>query len=84
MFLVLKNMGDWSEDIAAFMSAYMVNQRCRRVSLRRRLVNPKGQTWVNFKDDCMELVAELMRINRNKRKYYQRGLRAMKLIESTF
>ncbi len=43
-----------------------------------------GQTWVNFKDSCMGLVAELMRINRNKRKYYQQGLRAMKLIESTF
>ena len=43
-----------------------------------------GQTWVNFKDTCMELVAELMRINRNKRKYYQQGLRAMRLIESIF
>jgi hypothetical protein len=32
----------------------------------------------------MELVTELMRINRNKRKYYQQGLRAMKLIESMF
>jgi hypothetical protein len=43
-----------------------------------------GQTWVNFKDVCIELVNELMRLNRNKRKYYQEGLRAMKLIESTF
>jgi hypothetical protein len=43
-----------------------------------------GQTWVNFKDVCIELVAELMRLNLNKRKYYQLGLRAMKLIESTF
>jgi hypothetical protein len=43
-----------------------------------------GQTWVNFKDICMELVAELMRLNRNKLKYYQQGLRAMKLIESMF
>ncbi len=40
-----------------------------------------GQTWVNFKDDCIELVTELMKINRNKRKYYQQGLRAMKHIE---
>ena len=43
-----------------------------------------GQTWVNFKDVCIELVTELMRLNRNKQKYYQQGLRAMKLIESTF
>jgi len=41
-----------------------------------------GQTWVNFKDVCMELITELMRLNLNKRKYYQQGLRAMKLIES--
>ena len=39
-----------------------------------------GQTWVNFMQDCMELVTELMKINRNKQKYYQRGLRAMKLV----
>jgi hypothetical protein len=43
-----------------------------------------GQTWVNFKDICMELIAELMRLNPNKRKYYQQGLRAMKLIECMF
>ena len=41
-----------------------------------------GQTWVNFKDVCMDLVTELMKLNRNKCKYYQQGLRAMKLIES--
>ncbi|GAX34774.1 transposase [Nodularia sp. NIES-3585] len=41
-----------------------------------------GQTWINFKDICMNLVMELMRLHRNKRKYYQQGLRAMRLIES--
>ncbi|VXD16299.1 hypothetical protein PL9631_230002 [Planktothrix paucivesiculata PCC 9631] len=41
-----------------------------------------GQTWVNFKDVCMDLVTKLMKLNRNKCKYYQQGLRAMKLIES--
>jgi hypothetical protein len=41
-----------------------------------------GQTWVNFKEICMDMVMELMRLNRNKRKYYQQGLRAMRLIES--
>lgn len=43
-----------------------------------------GQTWVNFQHICMGLVQELMRLNPNKLKYYQRGLKAMKLIESTF
>ena len=41
-----------------------------------------GQTWVNFKNICMDLVMELMRLHRNKRKYYQQGLKAMRLIES--
>ncbi|WP_154655930.1 IS4 family transposase [Fortiea contorta] len=41
-----------------------------------------GQTWVHFKDSCIDLVTQLMRINRNKWKHYQQGLRAMKLIES--
>jgi hypothetical protein len=41
-----------------------------------------GQTWVNFKDVCMDLVMKLMIINRNKCKYYQQGLKAMRLIES--
>ncbi|GAX37296.1 hypothetical protein NIES3585_33390 [Nodularia sp. NIES-3585] len=30
----------------------------------------------------MDLVTELMKLNRNKRKYYQQGLKAMRLIES--
>jgi hypothetical protein len=49
-----------------------------------KLANPKGQTWLNFKYSCIALVASLIRLNTNKRKYYQQGLRAMKLIESTF
>ncbi len=41
-----------------------------------------GQSWVNFKDNCWELVMELLRLTPNKNKYYQRGQRAMKLILS--
>jgi hypothetical protein len=41
-----------------------------------------GQTWVNFIDGCAHIVVELMKLNRNKRKYYQKGQRAMKLILS--
>lgn len=41
-----------------------------------------GQNWVNFKENCWELVMELLRLTPNKNKYYQRGLRAMRLIWS--
>ena len=41
-----------------------------------------GQTWVNFVAQCADAVGELMRLNRNKWKYYQKGLRAMELILS--
>lgn len=41
-----------------------------------------GQTWVNFQDNCWELVMELLRLTPNKNKYYQRGQRAMRLILS--
>ena len=43
-----------------------------------------GQTWVNFIEQCVEAVAELMGLTRNKSKYYQRGLRAKELILSAF
>ncbi len=42
-----------------------------------------GQTWVNFVERCADAVLELMRLNRNKWQYYQKGLRAMQLILST-
>lgn len=39
-----------------------------------------GHNWVNFMETCWELVTELMKLNRNKRSFYQRGRRAMQLI----
>ncbi len=41
-----------------------------------------GHSWVNFVDQCADAVGELMRLARNKWKYYQKGLRAMALILS--
>jgi len=41
-----------------------------------------GQAWVNFATFCWDLVLELLRLTPNKRKYYQRGIRAMELILS--
>jgi len=43
-----------------------------------------SQTWVSFIDNCWCIVQALMRLNRNKLEYYLRGMRAMKLILSTF
>ncbi|MBV8882947.1 MAG: IS4 family transposase [Chroococcidiopsidaceae cyanobacterium CP_BM_RX_35] len=42
-----------------------------------------GQTWVNFMDECADTVGQLMRFNRNKSKYYQKGLRAIELVLAT-
>lgn len=43
-----------------------------------------GYNWVDFKDNCIDLVVTLMKLNPSKREYYQKGINAMKLIESTF
>ena len=43
-----------------------------------------GQTWVYFLEACWDLVTQLMKLNINKRPYYQRGLRAISLISSAF
>ncbi len=42
-----------------------------------------GQTWVNFGQECADAVSKLIGLARNKWKYYQKGMRAMKLILST-
>jgi hypothetical protein len=39
-----------------------------------------GETWVNFMEPYKDLVTNFIRLNRNKRLFYQRGLRAMELI----
>jgi hypothetical protein len=41
-----------------------------------------GSNWVDFMENSYELVAELMILAPNKRKYYQQGERAMRLILS--
>lgn len=64
---------------------YVGRVKERRRSTRRHssfYIGLSGQTWVNFVEPCRELIAALMRLNPNKRKYYQRGHRAMKLVLS--
>ncbi len=43
-----------------------------------------GQNWINFIDKYWGLVDNLMRLSRHKLDNYLRGMRAMKLIQSTF
>lgn len=43
-----------------------------------------GQTWLNNLRSCIDWVGKWMRSNRNKRLYYQRGLRAIDLIQPAF
>jgi len=43
-----------------------------------------GQSWVVGMEFCQDIIAELMRIRRNKLPFFQRGLRAMSLILSSF
>lgn len=41
-----------------------------------------GQSWVNLREHCIDLVNQLMRLNCNKQKYYQQGMRAKRLVMS--
>lgn len=43
-----------------------------------------GQMWVAGLELCEEWLQELMRIRRNKLRFFQRGLRAMSLIQQAF
>lgn len=43
-----------------------------------------GQTWLNHLQLYIDWVGKWMRSNRNKRLYYQRGLRAIDLIQPAF
>ena len=42
-----------------------------------------GEKWVNYLEQYSEPVQELMNLTRNKRRFYQRGIRAATLIQST-
>lgn len=67
------------------VSAYVGRVKEPQRSTRRHshfYVGLYGQSWLNHQGYCAEEIAELMQLSRNKRKYYLRGLRAMKLIQS--
>jgi hypothetical protein len=43
-----------------------------------------GETWTKYWFSCCQLVSELMKLNRNKSQFYQRGMRAINPIHSSF
>jgi hypothetical protein len=43
-----------------------------------------GETWSKYWFNCCQLVTQLMELNRHKSQFYQRGLRAIRLIHSSF
>jgi hypothetical protein len=43
-----------------------------------------GEQWVNYVDQHSESVRELISLTRNKRGFYQEGIRAATLMGSTF
>lgn len=57
----------------------------RRTERRRSTfgVGLDGENWVNFMEEYADQMEDLMSLSRNKRAFYQRGLRAAKLIGST-
>lgn len=42
-----------------------------------------GQSWLNNLQLCIDWVGQWMRSNRNKQRYYQRGLKAIDLLQPT-
>ncbi len=59
---------------------------CRRVPRRHSSfwIGLYGQCWVVGMEFCQGIVSELMRIRPNKLPFFQRGLRAMSLILSSY
>jgi hypothetical protein len=59
---------------------------CRR-TIRRHSnfwIGLYGQCWVVGMEFCQDIITELMRVRRNKLPFFQRGMRAMSLILSSF
>ena len=65
---------------------YVSRQKDQPQKYRRRSIFGSGQDgekWVNYLDRYELEVQELMKLTRNKRRFYQQGLRAATLIRSS-
>jgi hypothetical protein len=66
---------------------YLSRHKDKRQKYRRRStfgVSLDGEHWVNYLDQYSLEVQELMKLTRNKRRFYQQGIRAATLIRSSF
>ena len=64
---------------------YIFRSKEPRKKYRRRStfgIGQDGQLWVNYLERHSELVQELMKLTRNKRRFYQQRIRAATLIGS--
>jgi hypothetical protein len=65
---------------------YISRRKDKRKKYRRQStfgIGLDGEKWVNYLEQYSEPVQELMKLTRNKRRFYQRGIRAATLIQST-
>jgi hypothetical protein len=66
---------------------YVSRRKDKRQKYRRRSIvgqNQDAEQWVNYLDRHSESVKELISLTRNKRRFYQQGIRAATLMGSTF
>ncbi|WP_333431797.1 hypothetical protein [Microcoleus sp. MON2_D5] len=64
---------------------YVSRLKHKRKKYRRRStfgVGKDGEQWVNYLDRHSLEIQELMKLTRNKRRFYQQGIRAATLIAS--
>lgn len=69
------------------MRKYVSRRKDKRQKYRRRSIvgqNQDAEQWVNYLDRHSESVKELISLTRNKRRFYQQGIRAATLMGSTF
>lgn len=65
---------------------YVSRRKDKRQKYRRRSIfgiGQDGEEWVNYLDRYSLEVQELMKLTRNKRRFYQQGIRAATLIRSS-
>jgi hypothetical protein len=66
---------------------YLARRNQEKKYRRRRSifsVGLDGEQWVNYLDKYSERVQELMKLTRNKRRFYQLGIWAATIMKSTF
>ena len=67
------------------MQKYVSRHKEPKKKYRRRItfgIGQDGEQWSSYFDRHSESVQELMKLTRNKRRFYQQGLRAVTLILS--